>query len=239
MAVAGVAVAAALVLAACGAQAAGGAGAGGGAGGAGSCAAGSASSTAVLTVPAEPDAGVGSVTASCWQRIQPTPITNVVIGTAAPAGTSAWMKVAWSARNLYALVWVQEWPLPAAGASLWNSQTVEYYVSGDNNKGGSFGPTDGQFGILVGDATANNGTDNLTGEPTTLQRVVSGKGYFAELVVPWSMLSVSKPTKGQQYKFDVAVDFGNSTGKQIAQTMWQGGQNNYQNTSGWGSIQLA
>jgi hypothetical protein len=223
------------LLAGCGAAKAAGAGSGGAAG----CAPGSATTTAVLTVPEEPDSGVGAVAGACWQKIQPTPITNVVIGTASPAGTSAWMKAAWSPLNLYALVWVQEWPLPASGASLWNSQTVEYYVSGNNQKGGAFGPQDGQFGILVGDPNPHNGTDNLSGEPTALQQVVSGKGYYAELAVPWSMLGVTKPQKGQQYKFDVAVDFGhNSTGKQIAQTMWQGGQNNYQDTSEWGSIQL-
>jgi hypothetical protein len=57
--------------------------------------------------------------------------------------------------------------------------------------------------------------------------------------VPWSLLGVSSPAAGQQYKFDVAADFGdNGTGKQTAQTMWVGGLNNYQDTSQWGSITL-
>jgi len=204
----------------------------------GSCAPGQATTAAVLTVPKEPPGGVQAPSGKCWAQIAGTPITNVVIGTAAPAGTSATERVAWSPQNLYVLASVQEWPLPTGGASLWNSQTVEFYVSGNNDKAGAFGPQDGQFGILVGTPGVSNGTDKLSGEPTGLQQIIANKGYQAELVVPWSMLGVSAPAAGQEYKFDVAVDFGNSSGTQTAQTMWVGGQNNYQSTAEWGSITL-
>jgi len=201
------------------------------------CAKGTAGAAGTIAVVQEADAGVGTIDGKCWASILPTPITNSVIGTA-PAGVSAWTKVAWSAKNLYALVWVQEWPLPASGANLWNAQTVEFYVSGNNDKSGPYGPQDGQFGIMAGNTTLNKGTDNLPADPTPLSEVVQNKGYYAELVVPWSVLGVTAPAKGQTYKYDAAADFGDASGKQIAQTMWVGTQNNYQVTTDWGSIAL-
>lgn len=186
----------------------------------------------------EPDSGVNTTSGKCWPSITETPITSVVIGTSQP-DTSAWTKVAWSPSNLYVLAYVQNWPLPTGGASLWNGQTVEFYVSGNNTKAATFGPEDGQFGILAGSSTVNKGVNSqLTVLPTGMSNVVQGQGYYAELIVPWKGLGVSSPASGQEYKFDVAADFSNDTGTQVAQLMWTGTQNNYETTVGWGSIKL-
>ncbi len=201
------------------------------------CASGAAGTATLITVPKEPDSGVNTISGGCWTGIAPTPIVNSVIGTA-PSNVSAWTKVAWSPTDLYVLAWVAEWPLPTSGASLWNGQTVEFYVSGNNTKGGNLGAQDAQFGVMAGSTTVHQGTKGFATMPLGQSTIVQNKGYYAELIVPWSSMAVSAPASGQQYKFDVAADFSDSTGKQVAQTMWVGTQNNYQSTSTWGSIQL-
>lgn len=157
-----------------------------------------------------------------------------------PSGVSAWTKVAWTASNLYALVWDAQWPLPSSGANLWNGQTVAFFVAGNNEKGVQVADTanDAQYGIVAGSNVVHTGTRGLTTTPTGISTIVQNKGFYAELIVPWSDMGVSAPASGQQYAFDVTIDYSNSTGTEVASTVWQGTSNNYLTTAGWGTIQL-
>ena len=201
------------------------------------CTAGTAGTSSLMTVMQEPASTVSTPTGACWASIAPTAVNTTAMGTP-PAGDSAWTKVAWTSTDLYALTWVAQWPLP--GGKLWNGQTVAFFVAGNNQKGGQLAAStdDAQYGIVVGSNVVHTGTRGLTTTPTGISSVVPGKGYYAELIVPWSDMGVSAPASGQQYAFDVTVDYGDSTGTEVGSTVWDGNANNYLTTAGWGTIKL-
>ena len=213
----------------------------------GSCATGAAAPGSTLTVPEEPASGVSTPQGSCWSSIKPTPITVVDTGTQ-PSGTSASFQVAWSAQDLYIRSYSATWPLEnqgnAAAGNWWESDCTEFDISGANDHGGVF--TSGnqyQLGVTTDGVLQTSGANGsgASPAPTPKVQIVNGKGWYAELIVPWATLQV-KPAKGGTYQFDIGEDYGSSTGTRLVQLAWQaqvGGSTDWHNdTSQWGDIVL-
>lgn len=227
----------AMVLAACG----GGKAAAGG----GACVAGQAGSATNIAVPQEPASGVAKISGACWAKIAPTPVSNVLEGvgkSAIPGGTPPSVQVAWNPQNLYVKCNVSAWPLYAAAGSKtwWQNDTCEFFVSGADGHGGAYGPTDTQVGITYNGAV-NAGGHKLAhvSAMTGLAQVNKGKGYTTELIVPWAQLGVGKPAKGQQYEFDLGVDYGSASGQYVAYADLHGSTNHpCCSTAGWSQITL-
>ena len=241
--------ASAALISACGA--AGGAATGGGTAGgttggsSGSCAAGSAASGTTLTVPQEPDSGVNTPTGKCWASIKPTTMGVTDVGTL-PSGDSAVFEVAWSAKYLYIRSYSTTWPLQNnGGTSWWNSDATEFGISGNDGHSGVFSSgNDYQLAITTDGVLQTSGVNGSAASPapTPKVQVVNGKGWYAELTVPWATLQVKSPAKGGKYQFDIGEDYGDSSGNRLAQMAWQatpGGTNDWHDdTSQWGDIVL-
>jgi hypothetical protein len=56
--------------------------------------------------------------------------------------------------------------------------------------------------------------------------------------VPWSSLGISSPAQGTTIGFDIGYDDDDNAGARDGQAVWNGTINNYQNTSGFGSLVL-
>ena len=211
----------------------------GGTAAAGGCAAGAVGSGTALTVAQEPDADVSTPAGKCWASIKGTAIAIPAIPTV-PSADSTTFQVAWSAKGLYIMSTDLEWPLSdAGGANWWQDDTTEFVVSGSDDHGGTFDTQTFQFGIDNG-GTLQAGTDaaNASPQPTATVRINQGKGFNAELFVPWSTLMVKSPAKGQKYQFDIAEDYSDSSGNRDAQAVWAGDSNFYNTTTNWGDITL-
>ena len=205
------------------------------------CAKGAAGTPAfTLAVAQEPATGVATPTGKCWSSIAYTGITNISTGQP-PSGVSGQFKAAWSAQNLYVLAWVQKWPLQADnGGPAYTNDTIEFYLGGDNTKQTSYGPNDCQVSVVYTGRAASHDTCNTSRTFTPVAQVVPNKGYYIDLIVPWNMLNVAKPAKGQQYSFSIAWDIPDGNGNRVAQMEWAGGQNDdWQSTQNWGTITLA
>lgn len=203
------------------------------------CAKGVAASGDSLVVSAEPDPGVAKPTAQCWASIPYTAIAKPSTGTA-PAGVKGQFKVAWSAKNLYVLAWIQKWPLEDANtASTHDDDTVEFYLAGDHKYASGYDANDCQVNVVYTGRISKTTTCNTAMAARPVTQVVAKKGYFDEIIVPWQMLNVNAAAKGQQYAFSVAVDIANAQGARVAQLEWAGGANNdWSETKDWGNITL-
>ena len=203
------------------------------------CATGTAASGILLTVPQEPAKEIATPKGKCWASIPYSPIAKLSTGTV-PSGAKAQFKTAWTSKDLYILAYVQKWPLYYANpASTHDDDTVEFYLAGNHTFASSYGPLDCQYNVVFNGTVSKTTTCNtgLAGTPVT--QIVKGTGYYDELIVPWGMLQVAKPAKGQEYAFSVAVDMASSTGKRLAQVEWAGGSNNdWSETKNWGNITL-
>lgn len=214
---------------------------GGTGGGAAGCNPGDAGKGTQLTVPQEPDSGVDTPDGKCWGSIKPTPITNVGNGTI-PSGDSTTFKVAWSSKGLYIRAETTEWPLNNAGGSnWWNSDATEFTVSGADDHGGTFDNSNTfQLAITTDGTLQTSGTNgsNANPAPTAKIKINNGKGWVSELFVPWQTLQVSGAKKGNKYQFDIAEDYGDSSGNRTGQVVWAGDGGFYNNTTNWGDITL-
>ena len=239
------------LVAACGGGSANGSGGtgtttGGGGTTSGGCATGTAAQGTQLSVAQEPDSGVATPTGNCWAGIKPTTVTVADIGTQ-PSNTSTTFKVAWSAKNLYVMTYTTEWPLSnAGGTNWWQSDATEIDVSGVDDHGGQMDTSNTfQFGVVEdGTLQQGNNASGASPQPTPIAKVVQNKGFYTELVVPWSTLQVSKPAKGQKYQFDLGQDYDDGNGNRAAQIVWQADPSKasssdwHQDTSQWGDITL-
>lgn len=210
-----------------------------GSGAASACVPGAAAHGVILPAAQEPNAGVDQPAGACWAKIAATPIANVTFGTP-PSGSSAAVRVAWSTKALYVLCSVHAWPLYAAApaSAWWQNDACEYYVSGSNSHSGAYGAHDGQIGLIYsGGLHAGPNSKVAVSALKGLTKVTPKEGYSTLLIVPWSALGVGKPAKGQSYQFDAAIDYGDASGKYVAQVTWTG-SGLFSSTQQWGAIAL-
>lgn len=205
------------------------------------CTKGGAAKGPTLTVPAEPNSGVDRPTAACWAGIAATKETQVDAGKV-PAGASAVFKTAWSKKDLYVWVYAARWPLHDAGSAPFENDATEFDISGTNDHAGAFGSHTFHAAVVEGAQKVAAIQGHAASPLVAITKVVQGKGYDAELIVPWSAVGVSAPAKGQKYQFDMGQDFGNSKGARLAQIFWAGAPGSQpdwsHDTLNWGVITL-
>jgi hypothetical protein len=113
---------------------------------------------------------------------------------------------------------------------------VELYIDANNNKLTTY---DGQDNQII--KNYNKSTIFTKLAVTGLQHAwvaISG-GYSVEIAIPWSQLGISAPANGTKVGFDVGYDDDDNGGVRETQAVWNGTVNNYQNTSGFGTIVLS
>jgi hypothetical protein len=142
--------------------------------------------------------------------------------------------VLWDNTNLYIGVRVLDGALHSDSPDLWENDAVELYIDANNNKLSSYDGRDNQFikgynnsglFIKVGVAGVQHAWTAING------------GYSIEIAVPWSQLGIT-PIHGTTLGFDVGYNDDDNGGVREGQAVWNGTVNNYQNTSGFGSLVL-
>ena len=154
-------------------------------------------------------------------------------------GATAAFKTLWDASNLYLGVTVTDSQLTPTGNGLaWEHSAVEVYIDATDSKSQTLLPSDFQYFFGWNDSTPiemNNRTAGVTVQSTTIPN-----GYLMEVSIPWTTLGLSAPTPGQALGFDLGVDVNHNGGNcRDGQLMWNGGFDNYVDTSRYGTITLA
>ena len=238
------------ILAGCGSASAAAGGTGGGrkgpsAAGSGSgsaCAKGAAAAGAHLTVPAEAATTVATPSGACWASIATTKLGQVENGTV-PPGDSTTFQMAWSPTALYILAHTVEWPLYPNDTQWYNGDATEYDLTGQSG-GSTFDASSMcHMGLTEDNQIIMESSEcTLPIPPTSAIQIVSNKGFYSELTVPWAALGVSAAAKGQAYLFDIGEDFGSGGGTRVAQAFWQGTPNGSpdwpKNPAVWGTVTL-
>ncbi len=194
-----------------------------------------------------------------WATLTPVNMTQVDQKTGSgnlPSSDTGWFKVAWSPTDLYVLAYSNTWPLYDAGGTKWfNSDAVEFDISGSDTHSGSIKSSKDDFHIAVDEA----GHSYIEGPTSTLSdsvfgaAAVSGKGYYTYIQVNWSNVGISKATleskskaAGMKFQFDIGEDFGNAAGSRIGQLFWAGnpadggtGSDWAHDNKNWGNIVLS
>jgi hypothetical protein len=142
----------------------------------------------------------------------------------------------WDNTNLYIGAKVLDANLFSDSPDTWDDDGIEIYIDANNNKLTTYDGLDNQ--IIK---NYNKSTVFTKLAITGLQHAwaaISG-GYSIEIAVPWSQLGISAPAQGTTIGFDIGYDDDDNAGTRDGQAVWNGTINNYQNTSGFGSLVLS
>jgi uncharacterized protein YjdB len=172
----------------------------------------------------------GSLTETGWVVTRAFSKTT----TGSPNNTATF-GVMWDNTNLYIGARILDANLHSDSPDPWEDDAVEVYIDANNNKLTSYDGLDNQ--IIK---NYNKSTVFTKFALSGLQHgwaAVSG-GYTIELAVPWSSLGISSPAQGTTIGFDIGYNDDDNGGAREGQAVWNGTVNNYQNTSGFGSLVL-
>ena len=168
------------------------------------------------------------------------------VGTApsSPEDCSGTWRALWNWEGLYVLAIVNdEALLNDTPASLWQDDSVEVYVDGDNSKGSSVDNNDHQYTfrwntVVEAPTAIHNGDPSLVGVEYAV--ATTENGYLFEIKLPWMSIMGEPATPGQLIGFDVWInddDDGGATRE--SQVSWYSTDGNgWQDPSVWGVAAL-
>jgi hypothetical protein len=151
--------------------------------------------------------------------------------------------VLWDWEYLYVLVDVNDEVLnsDAAPADSWQDDSVEFYIDGDNSKGGSTDDNDFQYRFRWN--TVEEPATEYFHSPESLEGVefvvaATDSGYLVEIGIPWMSVIGGPPAGGQLMGIDVFIndDDGGDRDSQLAWHATDGGDWSVPNR--WGTAYI-
>jgi len=142
----------------------------------------------------------------------------------------------WDENNLYIAAKVYDDRLAFGSKNVWNNDCIEVFLNPTNKKAGAYSGYDKQ--LFIG-FTLNSDSmyPNSGAAYQTAWKDFAG-GYVAEIAIPWSSLGLS-PAAGLEVGFDLANDDKDITENRENVIVWAGTQDNYRDTSRFGTLVLA
>jgi len=143
----------------------------------------------------------------------------------------------WDDNYLYLGVQILDANLYNDSTDAWRDDSIEVYIDADHNAGSTYDSFDRQFTKGYNDSSLTEKNGNVSGVLHSAGTVAGG--YVIEMAIPWSGLSVT-PGAGLTIGFDLGCnddDDGGTTRE--TQLMWEGTNQNYQDTSNFGDVVLS
>jgi len=173
----------------------------------------------------------GALDESVWSMAKQ--LKKPIIGT---PNNSAEFGVLWDNTYLYVGVKVLDGKLYNTAQLPYYDDSVEIYIDSNNNKGATYDSHDQQYVKGWNDSALWLQKMMVSGTQHGWAPIAGG--YSVELAIPWSSLGLT-PAAGLTVGFDVANnDTDTGTGRE-SQLMWAGTNDNWSNTSAFGSLTLS
>jgi hypothetical protein len=163
-------------------------------------------------------------------------LTRYVIGSSATKGQAI---VSWDNDSLALKIQMLDTTPFDDSANNWDDDSIEIYLDLNNGKTATYQNDD--FGIVVARHAGNNVTGigtNLNVAAVTVTRTTDATGYTLLIGVPWSALNNASYPAGKTIGFDIAVNDDTDGGARNAQMMLFGTEQNYMNTSQFGTLNI-
>jgi len=114
----------------------------------------------------------------------------------------------------------------SGAGSKWNDDSVEFYVDGDNSKGGSCDENDHQYTCRWNNAEVETPSAYHNGEPSLVgfeyAVVTTNDGYIFEARIPWTSIMGTGPTPSQEIGIEVFINDDDDGGDRDSQISWFG-----------------
>ncbi|NJM15161.1 MAG: T9SS type A sorting domain-containing protein [Bacteroidales bacterium] len=143
---------------------------------------------------------------------------------------------AWDSNYLYIGIVVNDNSLTNDSPYDWEDDAVEIYIDADMNRGTVYDALDRQF--VKGYESSACWEQHSHMANVLHAWSATSTGYRVEMAIAWSNLGIS-PNDVHAIGFDVAVDDDDDGGNRESQAMWNGTNDNWHNTSAFGTLNLA
>lgn len=140
----------------------------------------------------------------------------------------------WDENNLYVAAKVVDKSLVFDQEAVYNNDCIEIFLNPGNEKISMYMPNDKQLfiGYQQGKKAAYQNAKKYE-----LGWVDTDYGYTAEMAIPWSDLGIT-PAEGVKIGFDLSCDDNDGHGKRDSVIMWSGTNENWHDTSNFGTLYL-
>ncbi|MNQ83314.1 Endo-1,4-beta-xylanase A precursor [compost metagenome] len=172
----------------------------------------------------------GNLNEPGWQIA--TPISKAVSGV---TYASSQFGVMWDSTYLYVGVNIVDSALYNDSTNIYDDDSFDVYIDANHNRNFTYDAFDRQFAFGYNDLAASEKNGNLSG--VSFKTLATPNGYSLEAAIPWSNLGIT-PTIGMKIGFDIANNDDSNGGVRDSQTMWNGTNNNWMNTSAFGDVIL-
>ncbi len=195
-------------------------------------------------VPAEPNVAVAQYTSTpppidgsssaVWDSAPTYTYQHVNLGNTPDTGS---FKLLWDSNNLYVLATIMD-STPYQSTSIWNGDSVEVYIDGNDSKPTTYGANDFQYAFPWNGTTITESKHNATQGVQFGQINVPG-GYQMTVALPWSTLQVTSPKAGDYIGFDTMVNDADPANTLLGKIAWWATANNsWNNPSLFGNAVL-
>lgn len=167
-----------------------------------------------------------------WYHINRTVDGNVY-------GTTAEFKTLWDPSNFYLGVTVIDSQLTnTSTVSSWQNSAVELYLDVADSRSVTLTNSDFEYFFRWNDTAASETQGRTAG--VSMRTTTLSNGYVLEASIPWTTLGLSSPGPGKVLGFDIGVDVNHNGGDcRDGQLIWNGGLDDYVDTSGYAQLRLA
>jgi hypothetical protein len=170
-----------------------------------------------------------------WNNVPSYPYQHKNAGNTPDTGT---FKLLWDNSNLYVLATIMD-SSPAQSTSVWNGDSVEIYIDGNDSKPTTYGANDFQYAFPWNGTTVTESKHNATQGVVFGQTNIPG-GYQMTMSLPWSTLKVASPAAGYNIGFDTMVNDANPANTLVGKIAWWATTNNsWQDPALFGNATLA
>jgi hypothetical protein len=190
---------------------------------------------------------IDGVVDDVWSVASEQDMPNTTSGSD-PSGSldcSGLWRVLWDWEYIYAIVVVKDETLnnDSGAGTKWLDDSVEFYVDGDNSKGGSVDDNDHQYTCrwnneeIETPSAIHNGDPSLVGYEYAI--VTTSNGYIYEARVPWTSIIAEPPGAGDLIGIDMYINDDDDGTDRDTQIAWHSPEGAGWNTpSMWGTAQL-
>ncbi|MGC9292306.1 MAG: Ig-like domain repeat protein, partial [Acidobacteriaceae bacterium] len=190
---------------------------------------------AVAQYTATPPPMDGTSTSPVWSTATTYIYQHKNEGNTPDTGT---FKLLWDANNLYMLATIMD-STPVQSTSIWNGDSVEMYIDGNDSKPTTYGANDFQYAFPWNGTAVTESKHNATYGVTFGQINIPG-GYQMTMALPWSTLLVPSPTAGSMIGFDTMVNDGDPVNVLRGKIAWWATTNNsWSDPALFGNVMLA
>ncbi len=172
----------------------------------------------------------GLLTEELWDII--TPVSHTIEGT---GNNDIFFGTRWDEVYLYIGVRVMDPNRHNDSYLTWQDDSVEVYLDGDFSRGTAYDEHDIQYWLEY----ETNALTVTYGMPINAKHAImtTENGYTAELAILWEDIRIT-PRPGMKIGFDLGINDDDDGNDRDAHYMWNGNDNNWTDTSAFGTLIL-